>query len=177
MELSEKNINNKPYLIFACRNCNQLIYSKLSQKTKKCPKCGKIHVINKNKEKGKIIDGISKTFEYVKEKQNQFAIKSSNGKLEFQTLNDYSPRRKSILNNENRPRLKLEQVLNEEYSNKFTLLLQKLSNSYEEFPFYLIELMADDFNIPISELRILINSFKHKGLLIHLKNNYFKINL
>ena len=177
MEYSEKKKDNNPYLVFSCFNCKQLLYSKLSQKTKKCLRCGKIHTISTIKRKGVIINGITNAFNYVKKKQNEIAIENSGSDPKFTAINDFSISREIAQPNENdfKPVLNVEQ--NEDYSSKFTLLLKKLSKIHKRFPIYSIELLIDEFGIPTSEFIILINNFKARGILVPLANNYFKLNL
>ena len=47
----------------------------------------------------------------------------------------------------------------EDYSADFTRVLSELSNTYRKFPFYLIEIMAEDYNIPHNEIKILFDNF------------------
>ena len=177
MTWSEKEKDKTPYLVFPCSKCNQFLYSKLTQKTRKCLRCGKIYTISSIKMKGEIINGLSNAFKYVKEKQNEIAIDTSGSELKFNAFNDFSiaGKTKNVDETPFKPILKADQ--DEDYENQFILLLQKISNMYKEFPIYLIELMADEFKIPISLIESLINRLKVKGKLIPLSGKYFKVEL
>ena len=98
-------------------------------------------------------------------------------KSKARSLNDFSIAEKLTQTNENefKPIIKTDQ--DQDYSDKFALLLQKLSKMYKEFPTYSIELLFDEFEIPISYFKILTNSFKIRGILIPAKNDYFRVNL
>ena len=52
-----------------------------------------------------------------------------------------------------------------------------ISSTYKEFPDYVIEVMAENYMIPHSQLKFLMKQFQVKGILVKLKGNSFKINL
>lgn len=55
-------------------------------------------------------------------------------------------------------------------------MLTELSNMYKNFPYYIIEIMAEDYIIPETELKILIPDFLHRGHLNRVGENLFKLN-
>jgi len=63
----------------------------------------------------------------------------------------------------------------DDFSSKFTKMLQEISGSYTVFPFYVLEIMAENYGIPLTELKFLLKSSQKEGFLIHLDNNSYKI--
>ena len=57
----------------------------------------------------------------------------------------------------------------------FKALLLKLCTMYKQFPKYMIELTAEEYKIPRSEITILIKRFEKKEILVPLKDNYFTV--
>ncbi|KKL79524.1 hypothetical protein LCGC14_2013930 [marine sediment metagenome] len=47
---------------------------------------------------------------------------------------------------------------------------------YGEFPYYLIEIMVEDYNIPKNELKILFDVFLRDGILNQVGENLYKSN-
>ncbi|MFX0012146.1 MAG: hypothetical protein ACFE9R_17670 [Candidatus Hermodarchaeota archaeon] len=64
-----------------------------------------------------------------------------------------------------------------DYSNRFLEVLQYLQSTYEKFPKFLIEIIAENFGIPSSEVKELIYMFRKKGMLKILKDEgyYFQL--
>ena len=60
-------------------------------------------------------------------------------------------------------------------STQFTAMLHEISSSYSLFPFYVLEIMAENFGIPLLELKILVKNYQQKGILIHLEDGSYKI--
>ncbi len=52
------------YIVFQCTKCDQYTYAKVKQKSKKCPRCGRNHVVA-NLE-GVIVEGITNAMKLVK---------------------------------------------------------------------------------------------------------------
>ena len=174
MEINRFKIDENPYIIFKCFKCHHYIYVKTSQKTKKCLRCGYSHKVKNLINSGEIIKGLTNAIAAVKEKQNELAVEELKREPDLRTMNDFCLSRSSkpvVKLNEN---LKQKENKNEYYKN-FSQLLVELSEKYEKFPSYMISMLIDEFNIPISELQILINRFTSQGILIPLKNNYYKI--
>ncbi|TKJ22152.1 MAG: hypothetical protein CEE43_08005 [Promethearchaeota archaeon Loki_b32] len=63
----------------------------------------------------------------------------------------------------------------DDYLDTFKKMLLELSQSYKEFPLSIIELIAENYNIPDKELKILIRNL-HKNKMLILKNNLFLFN-
>ncbi|MHA2183101.1 MAG: DUF1922 domain-containing protein, partial [Promethearchaeota archaeon] len=159
-----------PYLIFTCLKCNQFIYVKTTQKTKKCLRCGRQHKVSSIINSGETVNGMTDAVEMVKTRQNELAIKELGKVPEFRAVDDFTVRtqlKKSIefetFNDED-----------EDDSGKFEKMLQEISGSYTEFPYYVFEIMADIYDISNSELTALVTTYQKKGILA-CKNNLYKV--
>ncbi|NVM16993.1 MAG: hypothetical protein HWN80_04705 [Candidatus Lokiarchaeota archaeon] len=161
-----------PYLVFACRKCQQFSYVKTSQKAKKCLRCGRSHQVKNILNEGEIVHGVTSAVNAVKQKQNELAVP------EFRSQNDFIIDIKSGYNitythshSKDKPSIEQDNNL------KFEILLLKLTKLYQKFPAYMIEIKAEDAGIPSQEIPLLIKKFKKKGFLIRLKDEefYYKI--
>ena len=159
-----------PYLIFACRKCQQFGYVKTTQKTKKCLRCGRTHQVSSLSD-GEIVYGMTAAVDKVKKKQTKLAVP------EFRTDNDFLVATNSI----ERPKHRVNALRNSDqeidYKVKFNKMLMELSKLYGKFPKYLLEIMAENYGIPHSELCVLIDEFKKNEILIVVKESdfYFKV--
>ena len=172
MEESTFEKDKTPYLVFACKKCQQFSYVKTSQKTKKCLRCGRSHQVENLLNEGEIVYGMTLAVNTVKRKQNELAIP------EFRSQNDYILDTKNF---QNIPKIlpysKDKVNSKQDVELKFKTLLFKLSKLYRKFPAYMIEIMTEDEGIPCGDVSILIEKFIKKGSLIRLKNEdyYFEI--
>ena len=159
-----------PYLIFMCRKCQQFAYVKTTQKTKKCLRCGRTHQVSSLSE-GEIVYGMTAAVDTVKKKQTELAV------LEFRSSSDFVV----ATNNITRPKSRVNTLRNSDqefdYKGKFNEMLMELSKLYGKFPKYMLEIMAENYGIPHSELCVLINEFKKNKILIVVKelDFYFKV--
>ncbi|MFX1316211.1 MAG: hypothetical protein ACFE9T_10130 [Promethearchaeota archaeon] len=64
-----------------------------------------------------------------------------------------------------------------DYSEIFLEVLQFLQSTYKKFPKFMIEVMAENFGIPLKEIKPLINKFRKEGILIILKNEGYTFTL
>jgi len=165
VEKSAFEKDKTPYLIFACKNCQQFFYVKTSQKTKKCLRCGRSHQVKTILDEGEIVLGMTLAVNTVKQKQNDLAIP------EFRSQGDFiiNTNRTDNKNNSFSTSEKRIKTKNETEA-KFKKLLYELSTLYDKFPAYMIEIMAENSGIPSQELPNLIKKFKKRGLLILLKD-------
>ena len=166
-----------PYIIFPCKNCGQYTYAKETQKSKKCLRCGRSHTVSRIRSIGEIVKGMTSAVELVKQKQNELALEELGNGPEFRTSSDFKITNKI---SPKKPALPEFQVKNNEgneddYLDTFKKMLLELSKSYKEFPLYLIEIMADNYNIPDTELKLLIRNFQKQGILTRLHNYSYKI--
>lgn len=54
-------------------------------------------------------------------------------------------------------------------------MLIEISKMHESFPYYVIEIMADNYRIPKSEVRILTRQFEKQKLLKRLKDYTYQV--
>jgi hypothetical protein len=159
-----------PYLVFTCSKCRQYMYVKTTQKTKKCLRCGRQHKVSSIINSGEIVKGMTNAVDKVKERQNQLAVRELGTAPELRAADDFTVK--------SHPKKKIQfeahAIDNDGDSDKFERLLHKISVLYTEFPFYIFEIMAENFDIPISELNLLVKTYQKKGILTR-KNNLFKI--
>jgi len=134
-------------------------------------RCGHLHIVSKILTNGEIVKGISTAVETVKRKQDEFALNELGTYPQFRALNDIKID-KMIKLQQNMPEQKNE---DENYA-KFKKLLIELSDLYREFPFYVIEIMAEKYEIPNSEVKLLTRNFLNQGILIKLEDSLFKLN-
>jgi hypothetical protein len=165
-----------PYLIFKCTKCRQFMYVKTTQKGKKCLRCGKTHSVSKILDTGEIVDGMTTAVEAVKQKQNEFGISELGHAPELRALDDFKvagppSQNKNVEQNEG------DNDQEEEFSEQFTLMLKEIASTYKSFPGYVIEVMADNFMIPHSQLKFLKRQFETKGILKKLSDNSYKVSL
>ncbi len=166
-----------PYIIFPCKKCRQYMYAKITQKSKKCLRCGRSHIISRIRSIGEMVKGMTNAVESVKQNQNKLSIKELGNEPEFRTSSDFkitnkiSPK-KSVIHEF---QVKDYERNEDDYLDSFKKMLLELSQSYKEFPLYIVELIAENYNIPDKELKILIRNF-HKNKMLILKDSLFHIN-
>ncbi len=160
-----------PYLVFACKKCQEFSYVKTVQKTKKCLRCGRTHQVRDILSDGEEVIGMTEAVNAVKRKQNEIAIP------EFRSGGDFVVAVNTIV----APKPKVKAIKSEEqennYTEKFNEMLLELSSLYNRFPKYLLTIMADDYGIPLSELSVLISEFTHNNTLIVVEEaeSYFRV--
>ncbi len=159
-----------PYLIFTCRKCQQFAYVKTTQKTKKCLRCGRTHKVS-SLSNGEIVYGMTAAVDTVKMKQNELAVP------EFRSSSDFVVATNSIAPPKSRVNELRSSDQEFDYKGKFDEMLMELSRLYGKFPKYMLEIMAENYRIPRSELCVLINEFKKKNILVIVKeaDSYFKV--
>jgi len=162
------------YIIFTCSKCKQYSYVKTSQKTKKCLRCGRNHLVKNVLTSGFIVNGITKALEVVKQKQNELAIKDYKGELNLRSENDF------VLKNElKNKRFSKNKVLNYEEMFKKLLIEIKKSSIYKAkkgVPEYYLDMVSKEHNISLETLKSLKNTFL-KNNSLQFSNNSIYINL
>lgn len=176
MDKMEENAFKKdetPYLVFVCKKCHQYSYVKTTQKTKKCLRCGRTHQVKDLLRLGEIVNGMTEAVNTVKKKQTELAIPEFRSEGDFVVATNKFSTRTPIKKSKNK-------VLSNKDSNKiidfkeqFIEILLELSKLYGKFPKYMLEIMAENYEIPALELKLLIKSFKKQGILTELKNENF----
>lgn len=162
--------DENPYIVFACLKCKQYMYVKATQKTKKCLRCGRRYKVPTIINSGEFVKGMAKAVDMVKTRQNELAIKELGNVPEFRAGDDF--------NVKSRPQKVINVDINNDdgdLSTQFTAMLHEISSSYSLFPFYVLEIMAENFGIPLLELKILVKNYQQKGILIHLEDGSYKI--
>lgn len=160
-----------PYLVFKCNKCKQYSYVKVTQKTKKCLRCGHSHQVKLIINSGMIVNGMTAAVNRVKELQNQL------GDPQFRTESEFimAPR---IREQSSQLHKKSRMIYNdgaENYLEAFNVLLRDLSHRYSSFPLYLIEAMASDYKIPLSVLKDLIFRGITNKILVKDNNNHYSV--
>lgn len=167
MEHKHWEKDTTPYLVFACTKCKQYCYVKTTQKTKKCLRCGRTHQVKNILSKGKIVKGMSVAVRQVKE------LQSSLGEAQFIAYAEFSPayREAPIIQKSK----KTQQNEEKEYQDQFLRLLNDLSAIHSQFPLYMIEVMAHDYNIPSHEITLLVRAALSNKLIVPVINkpSYF----
>ncbi|MFX1286822.1 MAG: hypothetical protein ACFFB5_24500 [Promethearchaeota archaeon] len=64
-----------------------------------------------------------------------------------------------------------------DYSETFLEMLQFLQLTYQKFPKFMIEIMAENYSIPRKEIKPLIHKFRKEGILLILKNEGYTFTL
>ena len=173
MEDTEWKKDETSYLIFMCNKCKRYLYVKTSQKSKKCLQCGHMHKVSTTILKsGEIIKGLINAIKMVKNRQHDLALKEIGNEPEFRGSQDFKIVRKQ--------KIKKLQLNSRGYDNDFTAKFKKMlieiSETYKEFPSYIMEVMADNYGIPNSEIKMLTRYFLKEGFLIRLENYLYTIN-
>jgi len=162
-----------PYIVFPCKKCGQFMYVKEQKKTKKCLRCGQSYKILEVKESSEIVYGMTTAVKIVKERQNDLALKELGTHPEFKSLNDF----RITKNMKNITEVINKKNYENDYNFMFKKMLIELSEMYKEFPFYILEMMAEDYGIPESEVKLMISMFIKQGILIQLKSNCYKVRI
>lgn len=163
--------DKKPYLVFTCVKCGQYSYVKLTQKGKKCLRCGRTHQVSKIKNSGEIVNGISAAVEMVKKRQNKLAIETLGGDPDLLTTQSFKKVKE--------PSFTTYKEGKEDSDNyeKFKRSLIKKTNRFSEFPKYVIDLIAEEIALSQPEKRKYIGLLTKEGILISIKNDFYRTNL
>ena len=162
-----------PYYVFTCAKCRQYMYVKITQKTKKCLRCGKAHKVEHIQDSSELVNGISTAVEVVKARQNELAIQILGDTPDLRASSNFKVARSCSIPKEVKHIEKSDNGFLEIYKK----MLLKISSLYHKFPLYVIEVMADNFGIPSSEIKILTRNFLKEGIIIKLSFNSYRLNL
>jgi hypothetical protein len=64
-----------------------------------------------------------------------------------------------------------------DYSETFLEMLQFLQLTYKKFPKFMIEVMAENYDIPLKEVKPLMHKFRKEGILIILRDEGYTFTL
>lgn len=160
------------YLIFECAKCKQYLYVKTTQKGKKCLRCGRNHRVSNILSSGEIVYGMTAAVEMVKRRQNELGKKELGHTPEFRAFGDFTV----AVKKSNEITLNDEEF-SEETTTQFKKILKEVSLTYKKFPLYIIEIMAEIYGIPASELKNLTKTFQKKGILIRLDDYSYTVKI
>jgi hypothetical protein len=167
-----------PYLVFTCSKCRQYSYVKTTQKSKKCLRCGRTHQVKDVLGLGEVVYGMTAAVNTVKQKQTELATPEFRSEGDFVVATNKFPTRtpvkkikKKILSDKVSDNNKNDN--NSDFKERFCEVLLELSRLYGKFPKYMLEIMAENYGIPAFELKLLIKSFKKRGIITVLKNEDF----
>ena len=177
METPKWKKDEKPYIVFTCSKCDQYIYVKTAQKTKKCLRCNHTHQV-KNISGGELVKGISTAVLTVKKRQNELAIKELGNEPELRGQNDFcvTDNCKTFLIQEEED-ISSNILEEDDYLEEFRKILLQLNKTHKIIPDYLITIMTEEKKIPYDEVKFLMKKFQKFGILIPLKDNYYKIKI
>lgn len=173
MEEGQWKRDETPYLVFQCVKCQQYSCVKTTQKTKKCLRCNRTHQVRIILGNGEIVKGMTAALDRVKELQNQLAHKQLGKNPNLATQDGFSIV-SSGANTSFNPLQETEIKDGDDIYPVFLSLLDELSNSYKEFPYHLIELIADTKGISKSEIPSLVRKSLRENILTH-KNSMFRL--
>lgn len=177
METPKWEKDEKPYIVFTCLKCNQYMYVKTTQKTKKCLRCNRTHQV-KNISGGELVKGMSTAVLTVKKRQNELAIRELGNEPELRGQNDFcvTDKRKTFGNQE-KEKINVKILEDDNYLEEFREILIHLAKMHKIIPIFLINIMTEEKMIPYDEVKFLMKKFENSGMLIPLKNNYYKIKI
>ncbi|MFX0167311.1 MAG: DUF1922 domain-containing protein [Candidatus Hodarchaeota archaeon] len=161
-----------PYLIFQCAKCKQYLYTKTTQKGKKCLRCGRNHTVSIILNSGEIVNGMSAAVEMVKKRQNELGKKELGHSPELRAFGDFT-----VAVKKSEDRIRDGDGSSEDTIRQFEKMLKEIYSTYKKFPLYIIEIIADNYGIPASELEVLTRSFQKKGILIRLNDNSYTVKI
>lgn len=179
MEETAFKKDQTPYLVFACKKCQQYSYVKTTQKTKKCLRCGCTHQVKDVLILGEIVYGMTAAVDTVKQKQTELATPEFRSEGDFVVTTNKYPTRTLVKNSKGKflsdkvSDKNIDEDNNFDFKKQFSEILLELSKLYGKFPKYMLEIMAENYGIPAAELKLLIKSFKKQGILTVLKNEDF----
>jgi hypothetical protein len=108
-----------------------------------------VHKVSTTLKSGEIVYGMTNAINSIKEKQNELALEEMGNNLEFRGFQDFK-----VVRKQKDKRLEINEINSEnELVEKFKKMLVELSKAYKEFPDYIIEAMAEDYDIPNSEVK------------------------
>ena len=161
------------YLLFSCEKCGRWLYVKTTQKNKKCLSCRKTHNVNSIKNRSEVVKGITSAARRVKDLQHELAQKEGEGLPDLRSEDDFSTiTTKSSQLSSNKISSKRCNK-NIDLSRQFYKAL--LDVKFQSFPFYIIEMIAEELEIQKSDLIMLMRGYIKAKILIPLPNQYFKI--
>ncbi|MHA1987207.1 MAG: hypothetical protein ACW98D_11250 [Promethearchaeota archaeon] len=171
--------DEKPYLVFACSKCKQYLYVKTTQKGKKCLRCGHQHKVTLLINSGEVIKGMTTAVKLVQTRQNELALQELGSAPELRAGDEFivQGKFKKSYNEISKFCTNHENINADELAHKFKEMIYEISDSYSQFPFYILEIMAENYQIPLKELKFLLKNSEKEGFVIRSEDNLYKINI
>jgi hypothetical protein len=159
--------DQNPYLVFTCSKCKNYQYVKTTQMRKKCLRCGRSQSVDTIFE-AETVKGMSNAVKLVITRQNELAIKELGSTPDFRTPDDFkisgiTTFEKQIQTGDGF----------DEFITKFEAALIDIKNLYTVFPYYVLEMITEQYQIPRSELKLLLARTVQKGKLSKTKNGMY----
>ena len=161
-EKMEFKKDKTPYYVFSCSKCQQYSYVKTTQKTKKCLRCGRRHQIKNIAFISEIMTGITAAKDRVIELQDELARKEFGFEPVFHANNDLI-----LIPSKSKKTHKTLRKIDVDGEGKlilFKTILNSLQKQYPKYPFYLIELAAQDKGFSREEIKFLMIEFLTKRI-------------
>lgn len=172
----------KQYIVFQCPKCHEYTYAYVGQKGKKCPRCGRNHLMQKIR--GETVLGVTAAMMKVKEKQNSIignhkpTFKSSIPEIAFKNSfekNSFESKEKcAIIDKENcEINGDLADFIGRVYNfQNIERIDQKIG-----FPEYILDLISEDLDIAPYHRKKIIKKFKSLYNLIEFENGNLYLKL
>jgi hypothetical protein len=173
MEEARWKKDETSYFLFTCEKCGRWLYVKTTQKNKKCLNCRRTHVVNSIKKRAEIVKGITPAARRVKELQHDLAREERGRLPDLRSENDFNP--VIMTSNQHSINRNFSKQCNSAIDKSTVFYRALLEVKFQSFPFYIIEMIAEELEIPKSELKILMRELIKGKVLIPLPNQYFKV--
>ena len=153
------------YIVFKCSKCSGYTYAKVAQKGKKCPRCRRNHVVEK--QKGVIVEGSTKAMKQVKRFQN---MKTGNKLPEFKsTARPLVITKKKIDKDFKENKTEFGNVIS--VINKFQV--NEKIDPNDGFPEYILDILLDEIGFPKFKQKKMIERLKKSTKLVEVNSDYY----
>jgi PHP family Zn ribbon phosphoesterase len=153
------------YIVFKCSKCFGYTYAKISQKGKKCPRCGRNHTVEK--QKGDIVEGPTEAMIRVKRFQN---MKTGNKLPELKSsVRDVVIAKAKGNGNFNENKTEFGNFVSVIY--KFQLNEKIDPNS--GFPAYILDILLNEIGFPKFKQKKMIERLKRSSKLVEVNSDYY----
>ena len=175
MEDLRWNRDETSYFLFTCEKCGRWLHVKTIQKNKKCLGCRRNHKVESIKNRAETVNGITPARKRVMELQHELAQKELGSSPDLRAENDFGIEGKTSNHLTTDIDSSKGCVNNLNCSKVFYKALLKLNLKFQAFPFYMIEMIAEELEIPRLEFKILLQEFIKAKILVPLPNQYYRI--
>lgn len=158
--------------MFSCSKCKHYSYVRISQKGKKCLRCGRAHVVVNLDKISEVVNGVTAARDRVIQLQNELATQELGGEPALRAASDFYLPISGFKTLSPISRLGADREERGLFI-AFKSVLEKLHQHYKKYPPYLIELLALDRGISKEESKLLMAEFLNKGLLKKTRDGLF----